>query len=346
VAHVFGPVPSRRLGRSLGVDPIPFKTCNWSCVYCQLGRTAPMKVQREVFCPPDEVIQEVKAALKERGPDEIDWITFVGSGEPTLHADLGRMISAVKALTDIPVAVITNGSLLHLPSVREALLPADAVLPSLDAGTADLYRRINRPAKTLTFDRLIEGLAAFRSAYQGKLWIEVMLIRGLNDSAEALAALAEVLGRIGPDEVHLALPTRPPAEAWVEPADDEGIRRAVELLGGLAHLVPPPAGEFDLSGCRDVTEAVLAVIRRHPMEEREVMEALRRWTPREVEDALREVAASGRAQLVERYGRRFWSDAGAQYIEEARCAAPASSRSNEPPKQKKTNGRSRGKPAG
>jgi hypothetical protein len=155
-----------------------------------------------------------------------------------------------------------------------------------------------------------------------------------------------VLSRIGPDEVHLARPTRPPAEPWVEPADAEGIGRAVARLGGLARLVPPPAGEFDLSGCRDVTEAVLAVIRRHPMEEREVMEALRRWTRREVEDALREVAASGRAQLVERYGRRFWSDAGAQYIEEARCAAPASSRGGELPKQKETGPQARGKPAG
>jgi wyosine [tRNA(Phe)-imidazoG37] synthetase (radical SAM superfamily) len=200
VKHVYGPVPSRRLGQSLGVDPIPFKTCNWNCVYCQLGRTSPMTSQRRDYFPPDEIVAEVMAAAQAHKPGEIDWITFVGSGEPTLHASLGAMIRRLKTLTVLPIAVITNGSLLHLPEVRQELLAADAVLPTVDAGTDVLYRKINRPMPELNYERFVEGIVAFRNEYRGKLWVEVMLVQGLNDSEAALQDLAAVLKRIRPDE--------------------------------------------------------------------------------------------------------------------------------------------------
>lgn len=176
--YVFGPVPSPRLGQSLGIDPIPFKTCNWNCVYCQLGRTAPLTNERRDYFPPDEILTQVKMALDAHQPGEIDWVTFVGSGEPTLHASLGRMIRQVKSLTHVPVAVITNGSLLYLPDVRDELLAADAVLPTLDAGSEALYRTINRPWPELTFERLVEGLITFRQAYARKLWIGAQRRRG------------------------------------------------------------------------------------------------------------------------------------------------------------------------
>ncbi len=143
--YVFGPVPSRRLGQSLGIDPVPLKTCNWNCVYCQLGRTRPLINERKNFFPPEEIIDQVKEASEAHKPGEINWVTFVGSGETILHASIGEMIHQVKTLTTLPVAVITNGSLLYLPEVREELLEADAVLPTLDAGNAILYRKINRP---------------------------------------------------------------------------------------------------------------------------------------------------------------------------------------------------------
>lgn len=148
--HVFGPVPSRRLGQSLGVDPIPFKTCNWNCVYCQLGRTAPVTNVRRDYFPPDVIVAQTSHALRSHSSGAIDWVTFVGSGEPTLHASLGWMIRQIKALTPIPVAVITNGSLLYQPEVREELIAADAVLPTLDAGNGQLYCAINRPHPFLT----------------------------------------------------------------------------------------------------------------------------------------------------------------------------------------------------
>ena len=212
--YVFGPVPSRRLGQSLGVDTIPLKTCNWNCVYCQLGRTVPLTNQQREYFPREAILTEIRQSLKAHAAGEIDWITFVGSGEPTLHAGLGWLIRELKNLTDLPVAVITNGATLYQPDVRQALLVADAVLPSLDAGKPWLYRKINRPHPEITLDRLLGGLEAFSGAFHGNLWVEVMLVNGLNDTEIALTDIATALKAIRPDEIHINMPTRPPAETW------------------------------------------------------------------------------------------------------------------------------------
>lgn len=311
--YVFGPVPSRRLGQSLGIDPVPLKTCNWNCVYCQLGRSRPMVNERKDFFPPEDIIAQLREALEAHKPGEIDWITFVGSGETTLHASLGWMIRQVKALTQLPVAVITNGSLLYLPEVRDELSAADAVLPSLDAGNAKLYRKINRPYPGLTFNRLVDGLIAFRNEYQGKLWIEVMLVKELNDTEEALIEIAEQLNRIQPDEVHILQPTRPPVETWVQPADEEGLLRARAILGNIARVISPAAGAFDLSGEENLVDAIVGIITRHPMRETELTETLAKWTRGDVIDSLKELERSGKAQIVERYGVRFWSASPSYY---------------------------------
>ena len=313
--YVYGPIPSRRLGQSLGIDPIPFKTCNWNCVYCQLGRTAPMTNTRREYAPPDAILAEAAAALAAHPPGTIDWVSFVGSGEPTLHSAIGHMIRRVKALTGIPVAVITNGALLYLPEVREDLRAADAVMPTLAAGEERLFRRITRPWPELTFERLLGGLIDFRQAYTGRLWVEVMLIRGMNDTDDALRALATALKRVGPDAIHLTLPDRPPAEPWVRPPDQEGLLRATAILGALAEIVPPSGGDVDLSGCQDAADAALAVIRRHPIREVDLRRALGRWAPDQVAEALQRLAAGGQARLVMRYGQRFWSYAGARYAD-------------------------------
>ena len=311
--YVFGPVPSRRLGRSLGIDPIALKTCNWNCVYCQLGRTAPLTGERGNYTPAGQIVEEVHRALETHWSGEVDWVTFVGSGEPTLHESLGWMIRQVKALTSTPVAVITNGSLLYRPEVREELSVADAVLPSLDAGTDSLYRAINRPHPTFTFDRLVDGLAEFRHGYTGKLWIEVMLVKQLNDNEAALKDLAAVLSRIEPDEVHISLPLRPPAEPWVEPADLDGLARASSILGTIARVLPPIPEGVDLSASEDLVDAVISVISRHPMGEEELVRTLEQWKPADVREILSRLGVSGRAQVVTRFGRRFWSASGARY---------------------------------
>lgn len=323
--YVFGPVPSRRLGQSLGIDTIPLKTCNWNCVYCQLGRTIPVTNERKEYYPREAIVAEVRQALAAHGPGEIDWVTFVGSGEPTLHSDMGWLIRQVKAGSSLPVAVITNGSLLYRPEVREELMAADAVMPTLDAGTADLYRRINRPHPEVTFEGLVDGLIAFGAEYQGKLWPEVMLVRGLNDTEEALRDIAAIFRRVDLDEIHISLPTRPPAETWVEPPDEEGLMRAQAILGTVARVIHPAHGTFDLSSYDDgpeaLTDAVVGIITRHPMSEEDLLEALERWSPGKVREALADLEASGRAQVVRRYGMRFWSAAPSHYPGESESRA-------------------------
>jgi wyosine [tRNA(Phe)-imidazoG37] synthetase (radical SAM superfamily) len=312
---VFGPLPSRRLGQSLGVDPLPSKAkvCNWNCVYCQLGRTVPLANERRDYYPREEIFAEVREALAEQKPGAVDWVTLVGSGETTLHSGIGWLIRRIKGVTAIPVAVITNGSLLHLQEVRTDLIAADAVLSSLDAGNPRLYRRINRPGPDLSYERLLEGLSAFRKEYGGRLWIEVMLMKGINDSLTDLEEIAGVLQRICPDQVHISVPSRPPAEPEVSIPDEDCLRRASEILGAHSQVIRPPAGAFDLSGHKSTADAVLAIISRHPMAEAELRKSLEHWAPGQVEEALRQLAACGEAQIVERHGERFWTAAGCRY---------------------------------
>ena len=311
--YIFGPVPTRRLGQSLGIDPVPLKTCNWNCVYCQLGRSKPMVNERKDFFPADEILAEAKNALLAHQPGEIDWVTFVGSGETTLHASLGWLIREVKKITRLPVAVITNGSLLYLPEVRQELLASDAVLPSLDAGTPELYQQINRPYPGLSFDSLLDGLITFSEEYQGKLWVEVMLVKDINDTEDQLSKIASALNRIKPDEVHIMQPTRPPVETWVKPPSEDGLRRASAILGNTARVILPASGSYDLGGVKTLVEAVVGIVTRHPMSEDELVETLKKWATGDVTNALSTLAESGKLQVVERNGIRFWSASPSYY---------------------------------
>jgi len=318
---VFGPVPSRRLGQSLGVDPVPPKTCNWNCVYCQIGHTTGLHTERQDFFPPDDILAEIRGAVAAAGPDSVDWITFVGSGETALCSSLGRLIREVKGMTDIPVAVITNGSLLHLPSVRDELCAADAVLPTVDAGSEGLFRRINRPHRSLSLDQLVRGLVDFRREYTGNLWVEVMLIRGLNDTEEALEDIARILRQVQPDRVHLSLPSRPPSETWVQLPDAEGLTRAARILGTTAQVPQASAGDLQLSGAQDLEERIVDIVSRHPISESELRRAIERWNRGQVDEALASLTAGGRIQVVERHGERFWSSPRYRYTE--RCSPNA-----------------------
>jgi wyosine [tRNA(Phe)-imidazoG37] synthetase (radical SAM superfamily) len=259
-------------------------------------------------------------------------VTFVGSGEPTLHSDIGWLIRKVKEISNLPVAVITNGALLYLPEVRQDLIAADAVLPSLDAGTAELYRLINRPYPEITFERLLSGLTSFQKDYSGKLWIEVMLIRDLNDPEDALVDIAYAINQIGPDEVHINLPTRPPVETWVQPADEDGLMRACAILGDIAQVVHPAAGTFDLSSYDNPLDAIIDIITRHPMQQEQIERTITQWAPDQLEQLLIDLEKSGRAQIVERYGVRFWSASSAHFPKGSQSlrTAPASSLSRKP----------------
>lgn len=311
--YVFGPVPSRRLGRSLGIDPIPLKTCNWNCVYCQLGRTRPLTNTRREYYRRENILSEVQRALAVQPPGSIDWITFVGSGEPTLHIGLGWLVRQVKTITDLPVAVITNGALLGQKELWAGLLLADAVLPTLDAGNAALYHRINRPWPKLTYRHHLLGLQHFRQVYQGQLWIEIMLLRGINDTEKSLVEISKALELIHPNQVHLTLPVRPPAEDWVQPSDANGLKLALSILGEKYQVMEPSAHPATFAADNDLQAAILGVITRHPMQSEELCAILHQFEPQLVQQALLLLQASGKAKPVDRYGKQYWCPGTGHY---------------------------------
>lgn len=306
MGHVYGPVQSRRLGLSLGVDPILAKACNWNCVYCQLGSTSPMTVHRRSYCDPHDVLQEVETELSKQRKNRIDWITLVGSGETLLSSDIGKLIRGIKSVTTIPVAVITNGSLLEESAVAEELMPANAVLPSLDSGDEYGYLRLNRPHPASTYQGYISGLKSFRRLYQGCMWIEVMMIRDMNDDDASLQLIYEKLVEINPDEVHLLTPTRPPAEPWVMPTDSVRMLYAASLIGQRFKVVVPKEPEQDLSPfTTSLPSAVKEIITRHPLREEVLNHVLEKFKPEEAERIRRSIFSDGMTDVIERMGIRF-----------------------------------------
>ena len=322
IQHVFGPVPSRRLGMSLGIDPVPTKTCNFNCVYCQLGRTRPLTRKRKAFFNVSDILAEITTVLAESEPGSIDWITFVGSGETTLFSRLGSLIRFVKTISTLPVAVITNGSLLFLPEVRRALSAADAVLPSLDAGSEELFRSINRPHREFTFAHQVEGLIEFRKVFDGSLWIEVMLLGGINDSRDALTDIASILEQVEPDEIHISTPTRPPAEPWVEPPCRGDLERASSIFGSVAKVLSPITVEVNSGVKGDLEDVVLTIVSRHPLQEVELVRTLEHLVPGRVLETLSTLANSKKIQVVERFGKRFWCAAGTQFPDQSWNGSP------------------------
>ena len=266
----YGPVPSRRLGRSLGIDILPSKTCNYQCIYCQLGKTNNFTNTRRDFFPKEQIVEEIEKAIKQN-EDKADYITFVGSGEPTLYKSLKELILHVKAITKKPICVITNGSLLFDSEVQEALFLADVILPSLDAGDNKNFIRINRPHPTLNFDRIIKGLVDFRKNYEGKFWIEVMLIKGINDSKGDLTKIKEKIDLIKPDRIDINVPIRPPTEQWVSIPDKEIIFLLKDIFGKYYDMNYPEFGEFDIYST-NFEQEFLAIIQRHPMRQDQILE--------------------------------------------------------------------------
>ncbi len=226
---VFGPVPSRRLGFSLGVDLIPRKHCTFDCIYCQVGRTTHKEVERRSFADPGLVIGQVMERVKEGRA--IDFITISGSGEPSLSSDMGLVIGELKRKTAIPVAAITNSSLLFREDVRRELALADLVLPSLDAAGQEVFDRVNRPHEGLSFDLLLSGLKEFRKAYKGRIWLEIMLINNINDAAEQIEMFKQIVSGIGADKVQLNTVTRPPAEETAMPVGRERLAAIAQRMG-------------------------------------------------------------------------------------------------------------------
>lgn len=263
---VYGPVPSRRLGKSLGISPIPKKVCNYSCIYCQLGRTNRMTNTRQMFFTVKEIMDEFDEVLK--NDFHFDVITIVGEGEPTLYLGLGELISEIQKKTAKPVAVITNGALLYDANLRAELYQADIVLPTLDAYDDESFKKINRPHGTIGFKMVNDGLEIFSHEYKGQLWIELMLIYGINDDDESLKKYAVALSNYRYDRLYINTPVRPPSESYVKAVDHEKMNHAVEILGGISIDLLDSQGFH--SEIKDHYEAIMSIIKRHPMNQFEI----------------------------------------------------------------------------
>ncbi|HUT99543.1 MAG TPA: radical SAM protein [bacterium] len=304
--YVFGPVPSRRLGVSLGLDVTPRKTCSLNCVYCQLGPTDRPTVERRSFFEPEAFFAE----LEERAPTlpHIDYATFSGSGEPTLNADLGYLIEGAGTILKAPVAVITNGTLCSDPAVRADLARADLLLPSLDAASQAVFERVNRPAPGLDVEEIIAGLAALREEYGGGIHLEILLVAGLNDTEEELGRLRAAVSRIGPDVVHLNTVVRPPAvkSARAVPAD-----RLLEIAAGFdppAGVIADYAGPVTRARALDLEAEISTYLLRRPARAADLA-AVFGCDERAVKGALKELASRSLVRLQRRGGETYYTHA-------------------------------------
>lgn len=295
--HIFGPVPSRRLGRSLGVDLVPFKTCTYDCIYCQLGRTTCKSIERKEWVPMDAVLEELKQKLASHP----DYITLSGSGEPTLYSRLGDIVEHIQAMTAVPVAVLTNGSLLWQKAVREEVALADVVLPSLDAPDAERFEFINRPHPEITFERLMEGLVAFRREFSGQYWLEIMLLGGYTSLPVQVRQFAEWARRIQPDKVQLNTAVRPPAEDYALAVPPERLAELARLFDPVAEVVAEHRGQRRASAeSRASAEAILALVRRRPCTVEDIAHGLG-LNPSETVKSLASLERRGKV-LGERHG--------------------------------------------
>ena len=271
MTYLFGPVPSRRLGRSLGVDLIPRKTCPYDCLYCEVGPTTRQTLKRKDYHT-QAIIQELQDYLKSPAA-ELDYITLAGSGEPTLNLGLPRIITAIKELTDKPVAVLTNGALLYLPEVHRDLKAADVILPSLDSALEKTWRAINRPLPEMSLAQLIEGLYALRREYPGQIWLEIMILKGMNDSQEELEALRQVIEKLAPDKVQLNTAVRPVMDAAALPLNQEEMQAVADFLGPGAEVIA--ASSHQVSGETAVSDSrFIEMLSRRPMTAADVAEVL------------------------------------------------------------------------
>ncbi|MFA4647345.1 radical SAM protein [Pyrococcus kukulkanii] len=303
----FGPVPSRRLGKSLGVNNIPDKVCSYACVYCQIGRTIKMQVERQEFYDPKEIVEDVERKVNEalEKGERIDYITFVPDGEPTLDINLGKEAEMLKDL-GIRLAILTNSSLVWREDVREDLMSFDFISLKLDAVTPEVWRKVDRPHKSLSLERILEGMLTLRDEFSGVVVTETMLIN--IDYGNELERIAEFLKELKPDKAYVAIPTRPPAEKWVKPASEEVIHLAYQLFSeaigpeNVEYLIGYEGNAFAFTG--NVEEDILSITAVHPMREDAVRELLRKanasW------DVVEKLIREGKLIELEYNGVKFY----------------------------------------
>ena len=268
--HVFGPVPSRRLGMSLGINNIPPKICTYSCVYCQIGRSLKVTTERQSFYSPTLLLEEIRQKIEQarQHNEAIDYLTFVPDGEPTLDKNLETLLTQLKSL-GLKLAVISNASLIYLPEVRNALLKANWVSLKVDTVSEEVWHRIDRPHRQLPFQQILDGMGAFAATFNGTLVTETMLVKGINDAPKFIEETAQFIARLSPNTAYLSIPTRPPAEPWVEAPDTHRLNQAFQSFtrNGLntEFLIGYEGNAFAFTG--NAEEDILSITAVHPMRE-------------------------------------------------------------------------------
>ena len=264
MSQIFGPVPSRRLGFSLGIDTVPYKTCSLDCIYCQVGRTTNKTIERKEYISCDDILPEIEEILLKQ-KERIDYITFSGSGEPTLNSRMKTIINSIKKLASIPIAVLTNGTLLFQPETREELMEADLVIPSLDAVSEEVFKKVNRPHHSLRIDKIIDGLSDFSQEFKGKIWLEIMIVKGTNDSPQEIKRMAEAIEKIKLDKIQLNTVVRPPVEEFAQPVNLEDLKKIRRTLGEKCEIIAEfkrPNQEFYRE---DIEKGILTMVKRRPV---------------------------------------------------------------------------------
>ena len=273
--HIFGPVPSRRLGISLGIDPIPFKTCTYNCVYCECGATTNLTTDREEYIPVKVIIAELKDYLG--GNPKLDYITFSGSGEPTLNTGIGKIIDFLKEnYPQYKIAVLTNGSLLYQKEVRDEIIKADLVMPSLDAVSEQAFRRINRADNSLYIKKIISGLIEFRKEFKGEIWLEIFIVQGINDTDSEMKLLREAIMKINPTHVQINSLDRPGTENWVKPINSVSLKKVVSYFKDLPveMITNFKSREKIASFNHNIEDKIIATIKRRPCTAEDLSETL------------------------------------------------------------------------
>jgi len=270
MGYIFGPVPSRRLGRSLGVDLVPFKTCTYDCIYCQLSRTTNRTIERREWVPLENVLTELKDKLTTKP----DYITLSGSGEPTLYSRLDELIAGICSLTDIPIAALTNGSLLWQEEVRRQLMDADLVIPSLDAGHSGMFQIVNRPHESIPFEQMLEGLIDFRKEYCGEYWLEVFILAGHTAVESEADKIVDCVSRIKPDRVQLNTATRPTAEDYALMVDRQRMNELAARFDPPAEVIADYRSVHAQSDFQAGQYSVLEMIQRRPCSLEDIADGL------------------------------------------------------------------------
>lgn len=260
--YLFGPVPSRRLGLSLGVDIIPFKVCSLDCVYCQLGKTGEKTIIRSDFVPIEEVLSQLKETLD--SGVKTDFVTISGSGEPTLNSQLGKIIDGIKKITDIPVALLTNSTLLNRPNVRADCAKADIVLPSLDAADQQTFEKINRPHPDIRIENLIDGLIAFRDEFHGSIWLEIFLIENINTDNSQIEKIINTSKRIRPDKIQLNTAVRPTAKSDIKRLSPEKMHEITKKFGKNCEIIADFAKKHTQKDFENKAQTILSMLKRRP----------------------------------------------------------------------------------